>query len=435
MSAVQQTLLRFGSIRLQRFSQTGLLLCLIVSLMVIPASVSRSAEASMTGKGQSAAPVSANGCPTQPARQFRAAWIATVANMDWPSHAGLNRESQQREFRSLLDRAREMHLNAVVVQIKPMADAFYPSQFGPWSQYLTGTQGKNPGYDPLAFMLIEAHKRHLEFHAWFNPYRVSMQADPAALSSNHPARRHPDWLMSYGNRLYYNPGIPAARAFVVASVLEVVRHYDIDGVHLDDYFYPYPIAGQEFPDEATYQKYGAAHFSAKGDWRRDNVNRLVHELSTQIHALKPRVSFGISPFGVWRNRSSDPSGSDTRALQNYDDLYADTRTWIRRHWLDYIAPQLYWNIGFELAAYEKVVAWWSHEVAGSSVRLYIGQGAFRIPAWEDAREMDRQLRLNQRYQAIQGSIFFSLRDLLKNPHGFTNRLRDEFYRCPAQVPA
>jgi uncharacterized lipoprotein YddW (UPF0748 family) len=327
-----------------------------------------------------------------------------------------------------------MHMNAVVVQVKPTADAFYPSHYLPWSQYLTGTQGRDPGYDPLAFMLKEAHEHHIAFHAWFNPYRVSLQDRLDQLAPNNPARQHSDWVVSYGGKLYFNPGIPDARNFIINSIIEVVRNYDIDGVHLDDYFYPYPLAHQDFPDDATYQKFGAGHFHDKADWRRDNVNQLVQNLSRTIKQIKAGVKFGISPFGVWRNKAVDPSGSDTHAgVTDYDSLYADTRTWIRHGWLDYIAPQIYWNIGFAPAAYEKIVPWWVNEVTGTNVSLYIGQAVYKIGTtpgpWSSPDEMPNQLKFNRQFKAVRGSIFFSMKDLFANRLGFTDRLINDIYKC------
>jgi len=375
----------------------------------------------------------------QPPREFRGVWIATVENLDWPSRAGLSAAVQQQEFTKLLDQVKQMCLNAIVVQIKPVADAFYPSQYGPWSAYLSGTQGKDPGYNPLAFMVSEAHRRNLEFHAWFNPYRLSLHNDINQLAPNHPARQHPDWIVSYGGRLYYNPGLPAVRAFVVSSILEVVTNYAIDAVHMDDYFYPYPVAGQNFPDDASFQKFNSGHFAKKADWRRDNVNQLIQQLSVSMKQIKPHIKFGISPFGVWRNKATDPTGSDTRATQNYDDLYADTRTWIRNNWLDYIAPQLYWPIGFAPAAYEKLVDWWSKEVGGRNVHLYIGHAVYKIgsntpPAWTNPEEMVRQIQLNRNSPQVKGSIFFRLRSLLDNPLGFKDRLINDLYKQVAIVP-
>ncbi|WP_407644210.1 glycoside hydrolase family 10 protein [Falsibacillus albus] len=374
-------------------------------------------------------------------RELRAVWIATVANIDWPSKKGLTAEEQKQEFIKLLDDVKSMGMNAVVVQVKPTADAFYPSEYGPWSEYLTGTQGKDPGYDPLAFMVEEAHKRNLEFHAWFNPYRITMNStDINTLSADHPARKHPDWVVPYGKQLYYNPGIPEARKFIEDGILEVVRKYDIDAVHMDDYFYPYKIAGQEFPDQPTYEKYGKDLFDSIDDWRRDNVNTLVREINQSIKAVKPYVKFGISPFGVWRNIADDPTGSNTTAGQtNYDDLYADTRTWIQNGYVDYITPQIYWNIGFEPAAYDVLLDWWVKETIGHPVHLYIGQAAYKIdnnfvPAWSDPEEYVRQINLNHQYDTVKGSIHFSLKDLNRNPLGIKDRLTNDVYKHPALIP-
>ncbi|GHO64742.1 hypothetical protein KSC_036340 [Ktedonobacter sp. SOSP1-52] len=415
----------------------GVLICTLMTLGIVPGTVSAH-ETTQTFTTASHALSSTD--TNSPKRQLRAAWIATVTNIDWPSQPGLPAATQQQEYLTHLDELQQMNMNAVVVQVKPTADAFYPSQYGPWSQYLTGVQGKDPGYDPLAFMVNETHKRNIEFHAWFNPYRVSMQGDINQLVPDHPARLHPDWVISYGGKLYYNPGIPEAREFVVQSILEVVRNYDVDGIHLDDYFYPYKVGNQDFPDDATYQQYGAARFANKDDWRRDNVNQMIQELSSGIKQIKPYVKFGISPFGVWRNASVDPTGSDTTAGQtNYDTLYADTRTWIKNNWLDYIAPQIYWNIGFAPAAYDKLVSWWVNEVAGTHVQLYIGQAAYKIgtssPAnWLNPDEMPNQLALNLQYPQVQGSIFFSLKDLNANLLGFKDRLVNDIYKQKALVP-
>lgn len=334
-----------------------------------------------------------------------------------------------------------MGMNAVIVQIKPTADAFYPSAYGPWSEYLTGVQGKDPGYDPLAFMIEEAHKRNLEFHAWVNPYRITMNhTDLNKLSEDHPARKHPDWVAAYGKQLYYNPGIPEARDFIVEGIEEVVKHYDIDAVHMDDYFYPYKIAGQEFPDSEQYEQYGKGTFPDIDDWRRDNVNQLVSQINQTIKAEKPYVKFGISPFGVWRNIEDDPTGSNTKAgVRNYDDLYADTRHWIQQGDIDYIAPQIYWSIGFNAAAYDVLADWWSNEVKIRPVHLYIGQAAYKInnnfdPPWSDPEEYARQINLNRQLELVKGSMHFSLKDLNDNPLGIKDRLITDLYSKPALVP-
>ncbi|AUJ62576.1 glycoside hydrolase family 10 protein [Bacillus velezensis] len=384
---------------------------------------------------------SAQASGTQPEREMRAVWIASVTNIDWPSKKGLSPEEQKREYSKLLDDVQEMGMNAVIVQIKPAADAFYPSDYGPWSEYLTGTQGKNPGYDPLAFLVEETHKRNLEFHAWFNPYRITMKhTNLNALSDDHPARSHPDWVAAYGKQLYYNPGIPEVRQFITDGIKEVVSRYDIDAVHMDDYFYPYKIAGQEFPDQAEYEQYGKAHFATIDDWRRDNVNRLVKEINLTIKREKPYVKFGISPFGVWRNAADDPTGSETAAgVRNYDDLYADTREWIQKGYIDYIAPQIYWSIGFKAAAYDVLADWWGKEVNNRPVHLYIGQAAYKInnnadPAWADPGEYGRQITLNRGSAWIKGSMHFSLKDLNRNPLDVKNRLIKDMYSRPALIP-
>jgi uncharacterized lipoprotein YddW (UPF0748 family) len=327
--------------------------------------------------------------PATPKRQFRAMWIASVVNIDWPSATGLSETALKAEFDQWLDLARRLNFNAVVVQVRPTADAFWPSPYEPWSQYLTGVPGQDPGWDPLGFMVAEAHKYNLEFHAWFNPYRVSMPSPAAGpdinkLAPGAPARAHPDWVLPYpvgtaASRLYYNPGLPEVRQFVEDAILDAVNRYDIDGVHFDDYFYPYPAAGQDFGDDATYAQHGAG-FASKADWRRHNIDLLVQEMGQRVHAAKPWVKFGVSPFGIWRNVAADPLGSDTFGTQSYDANFADTRKWVKNGWLDYITPQVYWNIGLPVADYAKLVPWWADVVAGTKVQLYIGQADYKVAA-------------------------------------------------------
>lgn len=383
-----------------------------------------------------------------PKHELRAAWIASVTNIDWPSATGLSIMQQKSEFIKLLDDVEKMGMNSVVVQIKPTADAFYPSEYGPWSKYLTGTQGKDPGYDPLAFMVEEAHKRNIEFHAWFNPYRITMPRSGAGdatledlntLAETHPARKHPEWVIPYGKQLYFDPGIPEARQFIVDGIMEVVKIYDIDAVHMDDYFYPYRIAGKEFPDQATYEKYGKDKFTNKDDWRRDNVNQFVANVNESIKAEKSYVKFGISPFGVWRNIAMDPTGSNTTAGQtNYDDLFADTREWINKEYIDYITPQIYWNIGFQPAAYDILADWWTNEVQGKKVDLYVGQAAYKInannEAWALPDELPNQIALNRTIPQIKGSMHFSIKSLNNNSLGIKDRLSNDVYKTKALIP-
>ncbi|KRV50297.1 hypothetical protein AQ490_14390 [Wenjunlia vitaminophila] len=358
-----------------------------------------------------------------PPEQFRGMWIATVVNRDWPSAPGLSARRHQAELRALLDAAVEFRLNAVILQVRPTADAFWPSPYEPWSQYLTGTQGRDPGWDPLDFAVREAHRRGLALHAWFNPYRVANHADPERLAPDHPARRNPGWTVPYGGRLYYNPGLPQVRAFVQEAMLDAALRYPVDGVHWDDYFYPYPVAGQVFDDDAAYAAYGG-DFPDRAAWRRNNIDLLVRETSDRLRAARPGTAFGISPFGVWRNAATDPSGSDTRAgVQTYDDLYADTRSWVRQEWIDYVVPQLYWNIGFAAADYATLVPWWSRTVRGTRVHLYVGEALYKVgdpaqpEAWQDPGELSRHLTLDHAYPEVRGNVFFSAKEVVADPLG------------------
>jgi uncharacterized lipoprotein YddW (UPF0748 family) len=377
--------------------------------------------------------------PAAPKQQLRAEWIASVTNIDWPSRRGLSADAQKAELVRWYDEAVALGLNAVVVQVRPTADAFWPSPYEPWSHWLTGTQGQDPGYDPLAFAVAEAHRRNLEFHGWFNPYRVSMGTDVNALLPTHPARVHPDWVLPYGGKLYYNPGIPEVRKFTVDAIMDAVRGYDIDAVHFDDYFYPYPVAGQVFDDAAQYARYGGGLSLA--DWRRQNVDLLISELSTAIRAAKPWVQFGISPFAIWRNSSTDPAGSPTQGgVQTYDDLYADTVKWVRQEWIDYIVPQVYWNIGFAVADYAKLVPWWSDIVAGTDVNLYVGHANHKVaapaqgPPWQDPAEMSRQLTFNRDHPQVRGDVYFSAAQVRANRLSHMTIVHDDHYRQPAVPP-
>lgn len=378
-------------------------------------------------------PVGPDGRYRYARRDLRGVWVATVTNRDWPSKPGLTAAQQRAELIAHLDTAVTRKLNAVVFQVRPTADALWPSPYEPWSQYLTGTQGKDPGWDPLGTAVREAHARGLELHAWFNPYRVAMHTDPSKLSAKHPARVHPDWVLPYGGKLYYNPGLPEVRAFVQDAMLDAVRRYDIDAVHWDDYFYPYPVAGQVFEDDEAYARYGAG-FKDKAAWRRDNTDRLVRETGAKIKKLKKGVRFGISPFGVWRNAATDPLGSDTRAgVQTYDDLHADTRKWVKEGWIDYIAPQLYWNIGFAAADYAKLVRWWDGVVRGTGVGLYIGEALYKAgdpaqPApWQDPAELSRHLTLAKDFPGVGGHCFFAAKEVRSDPIGAMTRLVTDHY--------
>ena len=371
-----------------------------------------------------------------PKRQMRAEWIAGVENIDWPSEPGLSPEAQQAELADLYDEAVDNGLNAVFVQIRPTADAFWPSPHEPWSEWLTGEQGSDPGYDPLAFAVEQAHERGLEFHGWFNPYRVAMHDDPSRLVADHPARRNPDWVFAYGGKLYYDPGLPEVRAFVAEAMMDAVERYDMDGVHFDDYFYPYPVEGEEIPDEDTFAEHGRG-FDDIGDWRRDNVNLLIQEMDAAVHEAKPHVKFGVSPFGIWRNSSSDPDGSDTTGFESYDGIYADSRTWVREGWVDYINPQVYWEIGLAAADYAVLVPWWEGVTEGTGVHLYIGQAAYKVGnegAWSDPRELTDHLAFNRDHPGVQGDVFFSATSLRTNAAEAMGIVAEEHYAHPALIP-
>jgi len=311
----------------------------------------------------------------QPKYEFRGVWIATVDNIDWPQRNS-STEAQKADFIRQLEMHKKNGMNVIIAQVRPAADAFYPSPYEPWSQWLTGVQGQPPSpyYDPLQFMIEECHKRGLEFHAWLNPYRANFNINNASIAANHITRTRPEWFLTYGDKKYFDPGNKDAQQFVVKVVRDIVKRYDVDAIHMDDYFYPYRIPGKEFPDEASYRNSGSTR--SKDDWRRSNVDSIIRAISMAIKQEKKYCRFGISPFGVWRNQKDDPEGSDSKAGQtNYDDLYADILLWLKKGWIDYVTPQLYLNIGHDKMAYEKLLDWWSRHSYGRHV--YIGHGIYR----------------------------------------------------------
>ncbi len=372
----------------------------------------------------------------QPKPEFRGVWMASVDNIDWPQKGQWNPDSQKKEYIRQIDLHKQNGMNAVIVQVRPAADAFYPSPYEPWSQWLTGTQGKPPVpfYDPLQFTIDEAHKRGFEYHAWVNPYRANFAIGKASIAANHITRLHPEWFLSYGGTLYFDPGNKDAQAWVVAVMKDLVTRYDIDALHMDDYFYPYRIAGKEFPDTASYRIYGAG--MNKDDWRRSNVDSVILQLSLVIHQAKPWVKFGISPFGVWRNKSKDPDGSNTQAGQtNYDDLYADVLLWLRKGWIDYVAPQIYWEFTQPHAPFEPILKWWNEHSYGR--HCYVGLGIYRAgssPAWRDVTLIPRQIDSSRAQPNVQGQIYFSSTSFDRNPNGWNDSLRNNYYREPAAIP-
>ena len=349
-------------------------------------------------------------------REFRAAWIATVANIDWPSEPGLSVAEQKAELRRMLDQAAALNLNAVIFQVRPHTDALYDSEHEPWSAYLTGQQGRAPApaYDPLAFAVREAHVRGLELHAWFNPFRAGHPADTSARAPNHIRRTNPELVVEVGDYLWLDPGWPAARAHSRRVILDVVQRYDIDGVHFDDYFYPYPSYANDadFPDDASWAEARANGTTLpRADWRRQNVNRFVEGLYAEIKAAKPHVKFGISPFGIWR--PGHPVG--TTGFDAYAELYADARTWLQRGWVDYMAPQLYYALDQTGQPYPIMLRWWIEQNARDR-HIWPGNYTSRVRQggsrhWTPA-EIIGQIYATRAHPAATGNIHFSMKALM-----------------------
>lgn len=357
---------------------------------------------------------------TYPRTEFRGMWVASVVNVDWPSRSGLPVATQKAELRALLDLAVKRRLNAVLLQVRPTADRMWVSTLGePWSAYLSGTQGTYPGYDPLAYAITEAHARGLALHAWINPFRVSMSTSLTSLVASHPARKNPSWSFAYGGKRYYNPGIPAVRRYIEGVVADLARNYDVDGIHFDDYFYPYPVSGTAIPDSAAWATYGGGYTSISA-WRRHNINLFIKEADAAIHQARPRAVFGIAPFGIWRNASSSSLGSATSGLESYSALYADSRYWVKQGWVDYIAPQLYWPQGYPPADYNVLMTWWAKVVAGTGISLFSGEAAYKVgsatPAgWLDPNELRDHVTRGRATSGASGQIFYNATSVRANP--------------------
>ena len=372
-----------------------------------------------------------------PKREFRGVWVATVTNIDWPSRPGLSVDEQKQELIALLDQHKRNGMNAIMLQVRPAADAFYRKSREPWSQWLMGRQGvaPSPGYDPLEFAITEAHSRGMELHAWFNPYRASMSAN-TVFSEDHMTKKRPDMFFTYGGKKQFDPGLPEVREYIVQVILDVVKGYDVDGIHFDDYFYPYPIAGQRINDGATFSKY-ANGFTNLNDWRRNNVDLLIKQLDDSIHHYKKYVKFGISPFGIWKNSKEDPQGSETHGLSNFTELYADSRKWVKEGWVDYINPQVYFSFTRKAAPFDTLVDWWSNNTYGR--HLYIGQAAYLMnqrmeAAWRDPNQLLDQVRYMRENNRVQGSVFFSSRSFSTVARATADSLRNDLYKYPALPP-
>ncbi|MCU6432548.1 family 10 glycosylhydrolase [Undibacterium sp. Jales W-56] len=387
---------------------------------------------------------SVTSAPAAP-REFRAAWVATIGNVDWPSQKNLSVAQQQAEIIRILNTAQDMHLNAIVLQVRPSADAIYPSELEPWSDYLSGEQGKAPSpfYDPLRYWIDQAHQRGLELHAWFNPYRARSNANKSRLASKHISRTHPELVKAYGDMLWIDPGEPAAMQHTLAVIQDVVRRYDIDGVHIDDYFYPYPVKNAaktevDFPDQNSWRNYlSNGGKLAKADWRRHNVNQLVEQIHNSIHQDKPWLRFGISPFGIGKRGQLPPGIS---GFSQYDKLYADVELWLERGWLDYLAPQLYWPLNQSQQSFTTLLKYWQQQNTQHRhiwPGLYtnrIDQGDKPWPAEEIIRQIDAT-RQSAGDARAAGHLHFSITALLKNRNDIRSQLRQHAYTSAALIPA
>ena len=371
-----------------------------------------------------------------PKTEMRAVWIATVDNIDFPDSPTTDSRLQQENFIRLLDYHHNNGINTVIVQVRPASDAFYPSPFEPWSHWLTGIQGAEPVpfYDPLGFMISETHKRGMEFHAWVNPYRAVNNITTCTLSDCHIKFQHPEWLIQYGDKYFYDPGNKEVQRYVVEVVSDIVRRYDVDAIHIDDYFYPYPVQGLTFNDNKTFARYGSG--MKRDDWRRSNTDSIVYNLYSSIKKIKKNCQFGVSPFGVWRNADRDPRGSKTQAgPTNYDFLFADILLWLKNGWVDYVAPQLYWEMTSKHVPFDVVLDWWSRNTYG--VNCYIGLGVYRAGsnrAWSDRNLLPKQIKKVRETPNMKGMMFYSSNSLEKNLNGWGDSLRLNYFKMPANTP-
>lgn len=374
-----------------------------------------------------------------PKHEFRGVWIATVVNIDWPKSGNDPVEKQKQDYIATLEAYQKLNFNAVIVQIRSVGDAFYPSKLAPWSRFLTGKEGKapEPYFDTLEWMIKEAHERGFEFHAWLNPYRATFDLNKEQLSPDHDVNKHPEWMIKYGTRYYYDPALPEVQEQLLKIFEEVVTNYDVDAIHCDDYFYPYRIPGEEFNDTASFKKYGNG--LALDDWRRYNITSFVKKIHELIKEKKPWVQFGISPFGVWRNKSKDPKGSDTNSGQtNYDDLFADPILWMNNKWIDYLVPQLYWSIDHKVVSYAKLLQWWSDN--SHDVNLYMGNASYKIKAdsdkkWNNPNEIPNQIDLTRANPKAHGNVYFSAKAFVNTNKEVTKLLQNDQYKYPALAPA
>lgn len=386
--------------------------------------------------------VSISNAQTPPKRELRAAWLTTFLNLDWPATNTRSVQQVKDSVNKLLDLHKQTGINAIYFQVRNECDAVYPSTLEPWSACVTGIQGNAPAdnFDPLQFMIDECRKRGIEIHAWLNPYRaVNNYNNISSYATNHIANTRPEWLLQQGTLRILNPGIPAVRDYIISIMMDIIRRYDVDGIHYDDYFYPYPGAGNtttRFNDDATFVAFPRG-FTNQNDWRRDNINLFIKQSYDSIKTVKPWVKFGVSPFGIWRNQSSDAAGSATNGLQSFSDVFADSKKWIEQQWVDYLTPQIYWSIGFSAANYAILAPWWNNQSNGR--HIYSGQAAYKIAVdadanWNNPSQINNQIRLNRTYNNILGSAFFRTRFFATNPLQFRDSLKQYVYTKPALLP-
>ena len=367
-------------------------------------------------------------------REFRGAWIQCVNGQ----FLGMGTRQMQQTLSYQLDELQKDGVNAIIFQVRPECDALYKSDLEPWSRFLTGQQGKAPSpyWDPLEWMVNECHKRGMELHAWINPYRAKTKTT-MALAQNHIAVQHPERAFNYDGQLILNPGQPENRKYICKVVQDIVRRYDIDGLHIDDYFYPYPVAGLPIPDDAEYAKYKNS-INNRGDWRRYNVNLFIEQLYTAIKEVKPWVKFGVSPFGIYRNQRSDPkNGSATNGLQNYDDLYADVLLWVNKGWIDYCVPQIYWEIGNKAADYKTLITWWNRYAKNRP--LFIGEDVERTVKYPDpqnpnSHQLPAKHRLHQQMNHVNGTVLWYAKAVVDNVGNYGSVLRTSYWKTPALPP-
>lgn len=374
-----------------------------------------------------------------PKREMRGLWITSAYNLDWPSSASSSAKKQKAEFIEILEKHEKKHLNTIFLQIRVSADALYDSQYEPWSKVLTGKRGKKPNYDPLQFAIEECHKRNIELHAWFNVFRGAKSSKKIKKDKNHIVKKHPNWFLKTKAGYYFNPGKKEATDYLKNVVIDLVKKYDVDGIHFDDYFYPQEINKVKINDSKLWKKYqkSGGNLSLK-DWRRDNINQFIKQISIAIKKEKPYLKFGISPVAVWRHKDVDENGSPTQhAMSSYDDLYGDSRKWLKEEWIDYLVPQLYQSTEYPHAGFKTMIEWWDSQQF--SRHLYIGHAIYKLNTEEkgwinNPLEIKNQLLFSRKHEHIKGNAFFRASNFNRKTKEFEKILETELYPYIALVP-